>query len=140
MGAQKLGIIVKYSEPDYPVIIEADKNRLRQVFTNVFDNALKYSSRRKTISVRLEVDGDDAVISVRDRGPGIPKDEISKVTERYYRASNSVYGTGIGLSLVDEIMKSHGGSLRIESELGHGTTVYLTLPIKNRTNLTEDTQ
>ncbi len=138
--AQKLGIIVKYSEPDYPVIVEADKNRLRQVFTNVFDNALKYSSRRKTISVRLEVDGDDAVISVRDRGPGIPKDEISKVTERYYRASNSVYGTGIGLSLVDEIMKSHGGSLRIESELGHGTTVYLTLPIKNRTNLTEDTQ
>ena len=60
---------------------------------------------------------------------GIPKEEIPKVTERDYRASNSVYGTGIGLSLVDEIMKAHGGSVRIESELGHGTTVILTLPL-----------
>ena len=127
--AQKLGIIIKYSEPDYPVIVDADKNRLRQVFTNVFDNALKYSSRKKTISVKLTVEDDSAVISVRDRGPGIPKEEIPRVTERYYRASNSVYGTGIGLSLVDEIMRSHGGTLKIESELGHGTTVFLTLPL-----------
>jgi signal transduction histidine kinase len=127
--AQKLGIIVKYSEPDYPVIVDADKNRLRQVFTNVFDNALKYSSRKKTITVRLTTEEDSAVISVKDRGPGIPADEIPRVTERYYRASNSVYGTGIGLSLVDEIMRSHGGTVRIESELGHGTTVFLTLPL-----------
>ena len=127
--AQKLGIIVKYSEPDYPVIVDADKNRLRQVFTNVFDNALKYSSRKKTITVRLTTEEDSAIISVKDRGPGIPADEIPRVTERYYRASNSVYGTGIGLSLVDEIMRSHGGSVRIESELGHGTTVFLTLPL-----------
>ena len=131
--AQKLGITVKYTEPEYPVIVDADKNRLRQVFTNVFDNALKYSSRKKTISVKLAVDGDSAVISVKDRGPGIPKEEIPKVTERYYRASNSVYGTGIGLSLVDEIMKAHGGSVRIESELGHGTTVILTLPLHGST-------
>ena len=131
--AQKLGITVKYTEPEYPVIVDADKNRLRQVFTNVFDNALKYSSRKKTISVRLSVDGDSAIISVKDRGPGIPKEEIPKVTERYYRASNSVYGTGIGLSLVDEIMKAHGGSVRIESELGHGTTVILTLPLHGST-------
>ena len=127
--AQKLGIIVKYSEPDYPVIVDADKNRLRQVFTNVFDNALKYSSRKKAITVRLTTEEDSAVISVKDRGPGIPADEIPRVTERYYRASNSVYGTGIGLSLVDEIMRSHGGTVRIESELGHGTTVFLTLPL-----------
>ncbi|MBP0985946.1 MAG: HAMP domain-containing histidine kinase, partial [Oscillospiraceae bacterium] len=127
--AQKLGIIVKYSEPDYPVIVDADKNRLRQVFTNVFDNALKYSSRKKAITVRLATEEDSAVISVKDRGPGIPADEIPRVTERYYRASNSVYGTGIGLSLVDEIMRSHGGTVRIESELGHGTTVFLTLPL-----------
>ena len=132
--AQKQGVIIKYSEPDYPVLVNADKNRLRQVFTNVFDNALKYSSRKKTISIRLSVDGDDAVISVRDRGPGIPKDEIPRVTERYYMASNAVYGTGIGLSLVDEIMKAHNGTLRIESELGHGTTVYLTLPLYKASN------
>ena len=130
--AQKLGINVKYSEPDEPVIVDADKNRLRQVFTNVFDNALKYSSRKKTITVRLTTEGDSAVVSVKDRGPGIPADEIPRVTERYYRASNSVYGTGIGLSLVDEIMRSHGGSLRIESELGHGTTVFLTLPLHGK--------
>ena len=138
--AQKLGITVKYSEPDDPVIVDADKNRLRQVFTNVFDNALKYSSRKKTISVRLTVEGDNAVISVRDRGPGIPKEEIPRVTERYYRASNSVYGTGIGLSLVDEIMRSHGGSLRIESELGHGTTVFLTLPLHGSVQQSSETE
>jgi len=129
--AQKQGVLVKYSEPDYPVIVNADKNRLRQVFTNVFDNALKYSPRKKTISIKLTANGDEAVISVRDRGPGIPKDEIPKVTERYYRASNSVYGTGIGLSLVDEIMRAHGGSIKIQSDLGHGTTVFLYLPIHN---------
>ncbi len=132
--AQKQGIIIKYSEPEYPVFVNADKNRLRQVFTNVFDNALKYSARKKTISVKLTASDTEAVISVRDRGPGIPKDEIPRVTERYYMASNAVYGTGIGLSLVDEIMKAHKGSLRIESELGHGTTVYLTLPIYNSAN------
>ena len=137
--AQKQGIIIKYSEPEYPVFVNADKNRLRQVFTNVFDNALKYSARKKTISVKLTASDTEAVISVRDRGPGIPKDEIPRVTERYYMASNAVYGTGIGLSLVDEIMKAHKGSLRIESELGHGTTVYLTLPIYNSAN-TNDTQ
>jgi len=127
--ARKQGIEVKFTEPDEAVIVFADKNRLKQVFTNIFDNALKYSPRKKAITVKLEQTDGFAVVSIRDRGPGIPKDELSKVTQRYYRARNSVYGTGIGLSLVNELMHAHGGQLLIESELGHGTTVKLLLPL-----------
>ena len=127
--ARKLGVEVRYREPQQAVIVSADKNRLKQVFTNIFDNALKYSSRKKSITVKLETHNGYAEVSIRDRGPGIPKEELDKVTQRYYRASNSVYGTGIGLSLVNEIMSAHGGKLLIESALGRGTTVRLLLPL-----------
>ena len=70
-------------------------------------------------------------VSISDHGPGIPEEEVEKVTERYYRASNSVYGTGIGLSLAKDIIEAHGGSLSVSSKLGSGTTVSFSIPINS---------
>ena len=127
--ANNLGIKVIYNEYDKPLLVHGDKNRIKQVLVNVLDNALKYSFEKKPVEVRLQSEDDKALISISDQGPGIPEDEIEKVTEKFYRASNSVYGTGIGLSISKEIMEAHHGSMRISSKLGHGTTVYLSLPL-----------
>ena len=127
--ANNLGIKVIYNEYDKPLFVHGDKNRIKQVLVNVLDNALKYSFEKKPVEVRLQSEDDKALISISDQGPGIPEDEIEKVTEKFYRASNSVYGTGIGLSISKEIMEAHHGSMQISSKLGHGTTVYLSLPL-----------
>ncbi len=126
--AKQLGISVRYDPECDELFVNADRNKLRQVFTNISDNAVKYSPRRGTIYVRLyEADG-YAAFSIRDEGSGIPADEVDKVTQKYYRASNSVYGTGIGLSLVNEIVKAHSGKLVINSVFGSGTEVIVMLP------------
>ena len=127
--ANKLSVNVQYDEPDESIIVSADSNRLKQVFSNIFDNALKYSPTDGTIFVSLETANNQAIITIRDQGLGIPEDEIEKVTERYYRASNSSYGTGIGLALVQEIMTLHRGHLSIQSKLGEGTSVTVSFPL-----------
>ena len=124
-----LGISVEYAADCDSAFVLADRNKLRQVFTNIADNAVKYSPRRGRIAVELHTAEGRAVYSVTDEGPGIPADEVDKVTQKYYRASNSVYGTGLGLALVNEIVSAHGGTLKIESEMGKGTRVTVSLPL-----------
>ena len=129
--ANKLGIKVNYDAPYDEIIINGDKNRIKQVLVNILDNAIKYSnSSQQDINVFVNIDNDQVHISIEDHGSGIPEDEISKVTEKFYRASNSVYGTGIGLSISKEIMEAHNGTLSIESQIDKGTTVTLTFIIK----------
>ena len=131
--ANKLGIKVNYDAPNDEIIIDGDKNRIKQVLVNILDNAIKYSnSSQQDINVSVNKDRDLVHISIEDHGSGIPEDEISKVTEKFYRASNSVYGTGIGLSISKEIMEAHNGTLSIESQIDKGTTVTLTFNIKKR--------
>lgn len=127
--ALKLGIPMNYSSSSIPIFVSGDRNRIKQVFVNILDNALKYSFDKKPVEVMLTNDSNQVLISISDHGPGIPSDEVEKVTDRFYRASNSVYGTGIGLSISKEIMSAHHGSLRIESEINKGTTVYLSFPL-----------
>jgi len=131
--ANKLGLKVNYSMPTEEIIINGDKNRIKQVLVNILDNAIKYSnSSQQDIRVSLTSDEDKAYISIEDHGAGIPEEEISKVTEKFYRASNSVYGTGIGLSISKEIMEAHNGSLSIESKIGVGTIVTLSFNRKQK--------
>ncbi len=127
--ANQLGIPLNYQIPEETVLLQADKNRIRQVMSNILDNAIKYSSSGTPIEVICTKDDDSCIVQVRDHGPGIPEDEVEKVTERYYRASNSVYGTGIGLSLAKEIIEAHGGNLSVSSVFGDGTTVSFSVPI-----------
>jgi signal transduction histidine kinase len=113
-----------------PAEIAGDPELLYQVFSNLLSNAFKYS--REGSIVRLKASSRDGAVEivVEDHGVGIPKGELGRVRERYYRASNvgTIPGTGTGLYLVDEIVRQHRGSVEIESDEGIGTRVVVTLP------------
>ncbi len=133
--AKREGMGVRYSIPDFPAMANADANRLKQVFMNILDNALKYSSVPGKIFVKAEfskLNGADAAkISVVDRGCGISKEDLPHVTEKFYKANLSVRGSGIGLAVSSEIINLHNGKLEIDSEEGKGTLVTIYLPIEN---------
>lgn len=127
--ARRAGISFNYNEPPEIVPICGDKGRIRQVFANLFDNAIKYSKSGSSVDVSLTEDGISAQVVIRDHGLGIPPADIPKLTTRFYKASNATTGSGIGLSVVFEIMNLHGGSMDIQSELGEGTVITLTFPL-----------
>jgi signal transduction histidine kinase len=99
---------------------------------DLLDNAVKYSPAGSPIRVELHSRGSERTISVTDAGIGIPPGDLSRLTEPYFRASNapveSFPGVGLGLSIVRGLVERHGGRLRVESELGTGTTVTVSLP------------
>ncbi len=115
-----------------PLRLEADEARLEQVVTNLIDNALKYTDKG-SVAVMLKPDGNQAVLSVRDTGIGIPKESIPRLFERFYRVdkarSRDTGGTGLGLSIVERIVALHGGYIQVESVLGRGTTFTVRLPL-----------
>lgn len=115
-----------------PFRLQADRQRLEQVLANVLHNAVKYSPSGGTIHVTLSREGPCFRLSVSDPGIGIPAEELPRVTRRYFRASNAspdhYPGLGLGLALSREISEQHGGTLRVTSQLGAGTTVTLELP------------
>lgn len=115
-----------------PETLELDKKLIEQCISNLVSNAVKYSPDHSTVSVIGSIMGDEAVISVRDQGVGIPKEELPKIFKRYFRASTSsgIAGTGIGLNMTRMIVRKHGGSIHMESEVGKGTTVTMTLPMQ----------
>ena len=110
----------------------ADPNRLKQVFMNILDNALKYSRAPSKIFVKAEFakyNGSDAVkISIADQGCGISKEDLPHVLDKFYKANVSVRGSGIGLAVTNEIINLHKGKLEIDSEEGKGTLVTIYLP------------
>jgi len=111
-------------------LVEGDRVRLSRVLQNVIGNAVKYSPAATVVSVEVR-DGTDAVrIVVRDRGVGIPADELPHVFTRFYRASTArgIDGTGIGLAGAKAIIEQHGGHISLESVVGEGATVTMTLP------------
>ena len=122
-----------YDEPDvvYPPVY-GDRNRLKQVFLNILDNALKYTPEGGVVAAQViySKDEPDVIrIVVTDSGCGIPAEDLPKVKEKFYKANQTIGGAGIGLAVADEIMNLHNGSLNIESGEGVGTTVTLTFPI-----------
>ncbi len=131
--AMREGIEVRYSIPDLPAPANADPNRLKQVFMNILDNALKYSRAPSKIFVKAEfskLDGADAVkISIADQGCGISKEDLPHVFDKFYKANVSVKGSGIGLAVTNEIVNLHKGKLEIDSEEGRGTLVTIYLPV-----------
>ena len=121
-----------YEEPEMLPFVYGDKNRIRQVFINVIDNAVKYSSSGDTVTIKaFERDG-NIVVSVTDTGVGIKKSDLSKVKTKFYKANHTRRGSGIGLAVADEIVSMHGGKLDITSQgEGLGTTVTISLPAKD---------
>lgn len=119
-------------EPGLPPV-SADPDALTQALLNLMDNAIKYSLREKHLKVALGREDGQAVISVQDRGIGIPPREQRRIFDMFYRAErglvHSVKGSGLGLSLVRHIVEAHGGAIRVESRPGHGSTFSITLPL-----------
>ncbi len=108
----------------------ADEEKLREVFINIFDNAIKYNKENGTISFSCKAKGRNLEISIRDSGSGISKENLSKIFTPYFRgdASSSTMGTGLGLYIAKELIEGMGGSVGIISDPGKGTEVSINLP------------
>lgn len=127
--AGQQNISLEFFEPKQDSLIMGDKNRLKQVFINVIDNAVKYTeSGGQVIIEQTESDG-CVRITVKDTGVGIPAQDIDRVKEKFFKSNKTVRGSGIGLAVADEIIKQHTGLLFLESTEGVGTTVTIALPL-----------
>ena len=125
------GVEVVYNVPSAPAPATADAARIKQVFINILDNALKYTEQGGKIIVIAEiVNPATLVITISDTGKGISPEDLPHVKEKFYKADSTVRGSGIGLAVVDEIIRLHNGQLDIDSVYGEGTTVKITLPIE----------
>lgn len=113
--------------------IDADKEILKKIITNLFDNANKYSTQQPLITVKTENVGENISISVADRGIGISKSDQAKIFDKFYRVTSGnihdVKGFGLGLSFVKGAIEAHGGSIKVESTPGKGSKFTITLPI-----------
>lgn len=130
--------VVAYSAKVAPLNIVGDELRLEQVIQNLVQNAMKYSPKGSRIDIQLDQNGDDAVLSIRDAGIGIPAAELPRLFDRFFRASNTrqlkVRGLGIGLEVVREIVDLHGGRIEVDSVEGLGTTFMIHLPLVVRSS------
>lgn len=127
--AKKESKRLTFYEPDVPIPVMADKDRIKQVIIIVIDNAMKYSGTGGEIYVYTAVEGSRVTIGVRDHGCGIPADQLEKVKERFYKANTEKGGFGIGLAVADEIISRHNGEFIIDSVEGEGTNVSIILPL-----------
>jgi two-component system phosphate regulon sensor histidine kinase PhoR len=126
-------ISVSQQEVPRSLTVEADRNSLEQVLTNLLDNAIKYGREEGNITVSARETAEKEIqVSVQDDGMGIPKEDLPRIFERFYRVdkgrSKDLGGTGLGLSIVKHIIQAHGGRIWAESQIGKGSTFYFTLP------------
>ena len=115
------------------LVARADPDRLRQILSNLVDNGIKYGRKGGVLTVSARaLAGGLVEVGVKDDGPGIPRDALERVFERFYRVdkarSREQGGTGLGLAIVKHAVQAHGGEVRVESEPGQGTVFYFTLP------------
>lgn len=127
--AEKSGLTLQYIDPPAMPAVLGDKDRLKQVFINVLDNAIKYSNPGGKVWVEAADMGGHVQVVISDTGVGIPKEDLPNIKAKFYKANKTRPGSGIGLALADEIIRRHKGRLEIESEEGVGTTVIITLPV-----------
>lgn len=119
--------------PSNPIKMPGDANRLKQAFVNIIDNSFKYNKKGGFVKVSLENIKNSVKITISDNGCGISKNDLPRIREKFYKANNSVRGSGIGLAVTDEIIKLHNGEMIIESKIGKGTTTTIILPKNNKT-------
>jgi two-component system phosphate regulon sensor histidine kinase PhoR len=116
--------------------IRADRDRIKQVFVNLLDNAVKYCPEGSEVQVRLQTDGEGIIVEVADDGPGIPPEDLPHIFDKMYRVekegTRAVKGSGLGLSIVKRIVELHGGQIAVESVEGEGTTFRVRLPLADR--------
>jgi len=116
--------------------ISADADKIDRLFSNLIDNAIKFTETGGEIFISIDCLDKKVVIKIADTGPGIPKHELERIFERFYQVDKSRRGdqgrgVGLGLVIANEIAKSHGGSIEVQSELGMGSTFMVKLPSEN---------
>lgn len=127
--SRREGITLQCVEQEKLPPVKGDRDRLRQVFVNLIDNAMKYSRENGSVRVDAATVSNGVQIVVSDDGIGISEKDLPNVKQKFYRANNRKPGSGIGLAVAEEIVTAHGGTLEIESTEGVGTVVTVTLPI-----------
>jgi len=151
--ADKRGIAVEYEtidaseavrrllDGDSPVLVEGDKGKMGQVFTNLLSNAVKFNRAEGRVDVTLKLTTDFVEVSVSDTGIGIPEKEQDRIFNRFYQVDSSSTrkygGTGIGLAIVQDIVRLHGSNITVSSKEGEGTTFRFTLPLSPSQRRTE---
>lgn len=137
LGAQEKNLKIELVDWPSEALVVGDLSALKRAFMNLVSNAIKYSTKASTITITYKRQNDFHVVSIRDHGIGIPKNEQAKVLQGYYRAANATKvqanGTGLGLWVTRLIFEQHGGRIWLESELNKGTTMYVELPVPNST-------
>ncbi|KKT29707.1 hypothetical protein A3G55_02080 [Candidatus Giovannonibacteria bacterium RIFCSPLOWO2_12_FULL_44_25] len=125
-------------------LIYADQEKLTLAFNNLLENAIKYTTVNGKITIKPELKGDYAIVSISDTGVGIPAAEQKRVFSKFFRASNVIRmeteGTGLGLFIVRNIIRRHGGDIQFVSKEGQGSSFVLTLPVKKELVPSEETQ
>lgn len=109
--------------------MNADLNRLKQVFVNLLDNAIKFSKQDGNVWLTVMRRDRLVYVSIQDNGEGIPPEDLNKIGERFYKGRSKMSGSGLGLAISKEIIQLHSGKLQIESEYGSGTTITVILPL-----------
>ncbi len=132
---------MQQSHPSHRILVHGavrasllgDRDRLGQVITNLLENAIKYAPDAQTVEIDLSASPETVTIRVRDHGLGIPREQRDKIFERFYRAADPrqrvIPGLGMGLYIVAEIVKRHGGTITVDSAVGKGSTFTVTLPL-----------
>ncbi len=118
-----------YDKPEAMPPVFGDKNKLRQVFINIIDNALKYTQSEGVVGIQVLDRGNFVHVVVTDTGCGIAPDDLPRIKDKFYKANQNVRGSGIGLAIADEIITLHDGILDIQSGIGVGTTVTIAIPV-----------
>ncbi|MCB2298815.1 HAMP domain-containing sensor histidine kinase [Clostridium tagluense] len=124
--AQKSGIILTYNIYE-TILIDGDKNRLKQVFINILDNALKFTNEGEEICICYVENEENIAITIKDNGIGINKEDLKNITKKFYKGNSKKSGSGLGLAISNEIVNLHKGELNFESEYGKGTKVEVKL-------------
>jgi signal transduction histidine kinase len=136
--AEKLTLRAQEKQQEFKIRIDslpsmnADADRLAQVFTNLLENAVKYTPVKGTVSLTARGVSGEVVVAVTDSGDGIPPEDLPRIFERFYRvdkARGSGKGYGLGLAITKDIVQAHGGNLRVESAVGSGTRFTVRLPV-----------
>lgn len=126
------GYNINFSCPEI-LYVNGDPDRLKQVFANLINNALKFCGDDKIVNITIQKKGRYALCSIQDHGAGIPEDELSKIWERYYKSSSNMVrsssGSGLGLSIVKEILSLHKANYGVNSTVGKGTTFWFELEL-----------
>jgi signal transduction histidine kinase len=130
--AEDKGINLQVTVASSPLLVQGDRSRLQRVVANLLDNAIKYTPEGGKVAIRAAAEAEHILITVADTGIGIPPDEHRNIFNRFYRLdqSRSTSGCGLGLSLIQAVVRAHGGSVWVESEIGQGSVFTIKLPRK----------